>query len=323
MSGGPVFNDKGELIGVHGKGDQAKADIETSNINADVSYIKSGFNLGIPINTFLRLSAKSGIDFGVSPPPQRVSTAPKADDFLIQALDKYQKGDYQGAIVAYNEAVRLNPKLQAAIVDHYQQSELNRKSTEPYNKQGLIRLQTGDIQGAFADFNQALKINPDDAIAYIGRGTARYELGNKKAAIADFNQAIKINPNNEKAYSLAYASRGIARYELGEKQAAIEDFKQAFKINPNLDPKLQAKIAQYYQQPLQNLNPTKTYTGDGFSHLELEDHQEALAAFNQALQVNPNDALAYIGRGTARYKLGDTLEDDKSSSASNASFAVW
>jgi tetratricopeptide (TPR) repeat protein len=184
-------------------------------------------------------------------------------------------------------------------------------------------LQTGDIQGAFADFNQALKINPDDAIAYIGRGTARYELGNKKAAIADFNQAIKINPNNEKAYSLAYASRGIARYELGEKQAAIEDFKQAFKINPNLDPKLQAKIAQYYQQPLQNLNPTKTYTGDGFSHLELEDHQEALAAFNQALQVNPNDALAYIGRGTARYKLGDTLEDDKSSSASNASFAVW
>jgi len=305
MSGGPVFNDKGELIGVHGKGDQAKADIQTSNINADVSYIKSGFNLGIPINTFLRLSAKSGIDFGVSPPPERVSTAPKADDFLIQALDKYQKGDYQGAIVAYDEAVRLNPKLQAAIVDHYQQSELNRKSTEAYSSQGLIRLQVGDIQGAFADFNQALKINPNDAIAYIGRGTARYELGDKKAAIADFNQAIKINPNNEEADSFAYALRGIARFELGEKQAAIEDFKQAFKINPNLDPRLRAKISQYYQQPLQNLNPTKTYTRDGFNYLGLENHQEALAAFNQALQVNPNDALAYIGRGTARYKLGD------------------
>ena len=305
MSGGPVFNEKGELIGVHGRGDESEADIATSKINPEVAYIKSGFNLGIPINTFLRLSAKSGIDFGVSPPPERVSTAPKADDFLIQAFDKYQKGDYQGAIVAYNEAVRLNPKLQTAIVDHYQQSELNRKSTEAYNQQGFIRSAAGDNQGAIADFNQALKINPDDAIAYIGRGAARYDLGDKKAAIADFNQAIKINPNNEEAYSLAYALRGIARYDLGDKKAAIEDFKQAFKINPDLDPKLQAKISQYYQQPLQNLNPTKTYTGDGFKHLKLKDYQEALTAFNQALQVNQNDALAYIGRGTARYQLRD------------------
>jgi len=98
MSGGPVFNEQGELIGVHGKGDVSEAEIATSKINPEVAYIKSGFNLGIPINTFLRLSAKSGVDVGVTPPPEKVVTAPKADDFFIQGVDKQNKGDNQGGI---------------------------------------------------------------------------------------------------------------------------------------------------------------------------------------------------------------------------------
>lgn len=304
MSGGAVLNEQGELVGIHASGGEA-VDIERDRINPSIAVIKSGRNSGVPINTFIRLSAKVGINLGISLPSTPKVTTPTADDFLVLALDKYQKGDYQGAIVAYNEAVRLNPELQAAIADHYQQSLLTNNSTETYNRQGSIRLQEGDNQGAFADFNQALKINPNDALAYIGRGTARYELGDKKAAIDDFNQAIRINPNNIEAYSTAYALRGITRYELGDKKAAIDDFKQAYKINPNLDPRLQAFISKYYQQPLVNLNPTKTYTGEGMTQLEYGAYQEALANFNQAIKVNPNDTLAYFGRGRARDKLGD------------------
>lgn len=96
MSGGAVLNEKGELIGVHGRAD------------LDTKEDKTGFNLGIPINTFLQLSAKAGVDVGVSVPNTQVATAPKADDFFIQSLDKYQKGDVQGAVADYNEAIRLN-----------------------------------------------------------------------------------------------------------------------------------------------------------------------------------------------------------------------
>ncbi|MFN5064391.1 MAG: tetratricopeptide repeat-containing serine protease family protein, partial [Aphanizomenon sp.] len=209
MSGGPVFNEQGELIGVHGKGDVSEAEIATSKINPEVAYIKSGFNLGIPINTFLRLSAKSGVDVGVTPPPEKVVTAPKADDFFIQGVDKQNKGDNQGAIIAYNEAIRLNPNL-----------------AEAYNNRGIVRDELGDKPGAIDDYNLAIKINPNLAQAYYNRGIVRDDLGDKPGAIDDFNLAIKINPN----YAQAYALRGIVYYELGDKQKAKEDLQRAAQL---------------------------------------------------------------------------------------------
>ena len=209
MSGGPVFNEQGELIGVHGKGDVSEAEIATSKINPEVAYIKSGFNLGIPINTFLRLSAKSGVDVGVTPPPEKVVTAPKADDFFIQGVDKQNKGDNQGAIIAYNEAIRLNPNL-----------------AEAYNNRGIVRNELGDKPGAIDDYTQAIKFNPNYALAYYNRGIVRYDLGDKPGAIDDFNQAIKINPN----YAQAYYNRGIVYYPLRDKQKAREDLQRAAQL---------------------------------------------------------------------------------------------
>ncbi|MBN3909225.1 MAG: trypsin-like peptidase domain-containing protein [Nostoc sp. NMS1] len=120
MSGGPVLNDRGELVGIHGRGDEA--DIETSKINSTIAYVKSGFNLGIPVNTFLRLSTQVGVDLGVSLPSIATETAPKADDFYIQGGDKYDKGDFKGAIADYTKAISLNPQYLKAYNRHLQNS---------------------------------------------------------------------------------------------------------------------------------------------------------------------------------------------------------
>ena len=204
MSGGPVFNEKGELIGVHGRGDEA--DIETSKINPEIAYVKSGFNLGIPINTFLRLSAKSGVDVGMTPPLEKVGTAPKADDFFIQGVDKQRKGDNKGAILAYNKAIRLNPNL-----------------AEAYNNRGIVRDELGDKPGAIDDYNLAIQFNPNLAEAYYNRGNDYRKSGANQEAIQDYSQAIKINPN----FTESYYNRGVARYALGDKQGAISDLQQA------------------------------------------------------------------------------------------------
>ncbi|WP_392533553.1 serine protease [Nostoc sp. C117] len=62
MSGGPVLNDKGELVGIHGRADMTE-NFEISDKNPNI-IIKSGFNLGIPIKIFT--SSKIGKNLGVT-----------------------------------------------------------------------------------------------------------------------------------------------------------------------------------------------------------------------------------------------------------------
>lgn len=65
MSGGPVLNDRGELIGIHGR---AEGEAETNailNESGDSSTEKIGLNLGIPINTFKDLASKTGFDLSL------------------------------------------------------------------------------------------------------------------------------------------------------------------------------------------------------------------------------------------------------------------
>jgi hypothetical protein len=53
MSGGPILDDQGNLIGIHGRGDRADdvtVLLQSSEVNPEV-VVKSGFNYGIPIHT--------------------------------------------------------------------------------------------------------------------------------------------------------------------------------------------------------------------------------------------------------------------------------
>lgn len=58
MSGGPVLNDDGQLVGIHGRADGDS--IQTEN-SAKRSVVVKDVNLGIPINIFLSLAPKAGI----------------------------------------------------------------------------------------------------------------------------------------------------------------------------------------------------------------------------------------------------------------------
>lgn len=57
MSGGPIFNQQGEVIGIHGKGE--RFNYERSRVDLRVAIVKSGRNLGIPIKTYLQLASQA------------------------------------------------------------------------------------------------------------------------------------------------------------------------------------------------------------------------------------------------------------------------
>lgn len=60
----------------------------------------------------------------------------------------------------------------------------------------------------------------------------------------------------------------------------------------------------------QLLNSAKELFTRGVDKSRKGDHKGAIKDFDQALQINPNNADAYGNRCVARYKLGDKLSSD-------------
>jgi S1-C subfamily serine protease len=69
MSGGPVLNAYGHLIGIHGRAETAR---QEQTANPDI-VLKVGLNLGIPINLIMTLVPKAGLNLAlrqeILPPP--------------------------------------------------------------------------------------------------------------------------------------------------------------------------------------------------------------------------------------------------------------
>ncbi|MEP6498359.1 tetratricopeptide repeat protein [Microcoleus vaginatus] len=186
----------------------------------------------------------------------------KAEDLFIRGEQKYEKGDYQGAIATYTQAIALNPNYAQA-----------------YHNRGNARSKLGDNQGAVADYNQALRINPNYAKAYYNRGISRSELGDNQGAVADYNQALRINPK----YVLAYNNRGLARFKLGDKQGAVADYNKALQIDPN-------HVNAYYNRGLAR-------RGLGDKQGAIQDFQKAAELFQkQGDRDNYNRAINNLNK---------------------------
>ncbi len=294
MSGGPVLNEQGELIGIHGRAEQAEK-LQNSQLSNTTYVLKTEFNYAIPINTFLSLAPQVNKTLALRTPSPSVPSGPKVDDFFLQASEKYNAGDLKGAIADYGQAIRLNPKnalayasrgnvryglgdYKGAITDYDQTIRIDPKNVMAYNNRGAARSKLGDWKGEIADLGQAIQLNPQLAGAYNGRGFARNELGDKQGAIVDYDQAIRIDPKNV----MAYINRGRTRSALGDKQGAIADYDQAIRIDPK---------------------DALAYNNRGAVYHELGDKQSAITNYEQAIRLDPKLALAYANRGGARYEL--------------------
>ncbi|MBI2136362.1 tetratricopeptide repeat protein [Candidatus Woesearchaeota archaeon] len=162
------------------------------------------------------------------------------------ASAKSKKGDLEGALVYFNQAIKLNPNdanaynnrgnakrkkgdLEGALEDYDTAIKLNPNEVNAYYNRGIVKSEKGDLEGARADYDQAIKLNPNDANAYNNRGYAKYKKGDLEGTLADYDQAIKLNPN----HANVYYNRGIVKSEKGDLEGALEDYDTAIKLNPN------------------------------------------------------------------------------------------
>src|SRR4051812_29064068 len=67
-----------------------------------------------------------------------VGAQERAEDFFNQGIEKLQRGDFEGALANFTEALRINPNLATA-----------------YASRGVVRSRLGDDQGAATDLQRA------------------------------------------------------------------------------------------------------------------------------------------------------------------------
>jgi len=319
MSGGPVLNGAGQLVGIHGQSETDDRKTEGEGV-----FVKTGTNQAVPIGFYQQFV------LGV-PSPVATGAASKVDDYLAQAKQllrqtgreqevirltdlvlrqtqsadaylyrgtaKFNLGDKEAAIADHNQALTVNSQYplaylmrgiaksdlgdkQGAIADYNQVLAINPRNTDDYTIRGWAKIFLGDEQGGIAEYNRALAINPRDADVYVARGDAKYALGDLQGAIADYSQALDINPLSIDLY----IKRGDLKHTLGDDQGAIADYSQALAINPrNID----------------------VYIKRGDLKYMLGDNRGTIADYSQVLAINPRNIEAYIKRGNAKSNLND------------------
>lgn len=223
-SGGPVLNNKGEVIGVsvriyRGQGAQ-------------------NINFASHSNALKRLLAHPLVGS-----LSRRRRAIPIRIYLLRGSRKEKLGDYEGAIADYTKAIRLKPdddiayynrgnakiklkQYESAINDHNIAVRLNPNNAYAYYSRGIAKGRLAQYVAAVADYDVTIRLKPDFVNAYIDRGNAKVRLGQLSAAIADFDMAIYFEPRSANAYH----NRGIANGILGQYREADLDLRSAWSL---------------------------------------------------------------------------------------------
>lgn len=327
QSGGPVWNERGELIAIHGQGDIDTKLQTTANDNVRV---KTGYNLGITINTFAKLASTAGIDgYGRT---NNVATKPKpAEDYLANAILEESKGNYRGMLNEADRAISIdanNARLyyirgvakfqlddkKGAADDYTKSIALNPKYPQAFSNRAYARAELGNPKGAIEDTNRAIALDPKFALAYVNRGLAKFKLGDNKGVIEDSNRALALDSR----LPIAYSNRSLAKSELGDQRGAIEDANRALAIDAKLAEAYinrglanlrlgnnQAAIPDFERGVALKPSLAQAYSNIGVAKLQLGDNKAAIEYSNRALAANPNLPEGYFVRGFAKYQLGD------------------
>ena len=255
----------------------------------------------------------------------------KAVDYLNSANEKYDNGDYYGAIAGYTKAIELKPDYAdayynigiakrdlkdyyGAIANYTKAIELSPGFSDAYSERGIAKSNLKDYNGAIADYTKTIELDPDYTRAFYNRANAKQNLKDYYGAIADYTKAIELDPDR----SIAYNNRGITKDKLKDYNGAIADYTKSIELKPDNDyiyykrGEASAKIKDYtsaiddYTKAIE-LDPDypQYYSNRAWYKILKNDFYSAIDDCNKAIQLDPNYGPAYNNRGNAKNKLDD------------------
>ena len=193
-SGSPVFNLKGQVLGV--------VTVKVTN--------------GQNINLAIAAARVGELRAGTVRPLVDLANKPKGDiaeSAYRNGLESLWLGNYDSAVGYFENAVNKNPKRADAWV-----------------KVGYCKVKQGKNQEAIRAYQEALQLKPADADIHNKLGDAYYYAGRMREAIESYTEAARLRPNNaEFFYNLA-----IAYFESGNLSMAAAEARVLQRLDPKL-----------------------------------------------------------------------------------------
>jgi CHAT domain-containing protein/Tfp pilus assembly protein PilF len=239
----------------------------------------------------------------------------------------YLAGDFQNAIIAYNQAVQIKSdhheawfnrgtmlwhlaRYEAALLSYEQAIQVKPDKYEAWNAHGITLANLGRYEEALAFYDQAIQIKPNYYDAWEGKGFALSHLERYEEQVLCYDQAIKCKPNSHTAFH----DRGEALYRLERYQEALESCDQAliFKSDyanawlvrgnaliklENLDKALEAFAQAIYHKP----DYARAWLNNSAVLFKLNRYEESIASCDQALKIKPDYYMAWENRSNGAF----------------------
>ena len=194
-SGSPVFNLKGQVVGV--------VTIKVTN----------GQNINLAIGAARVRQLHAGKRRLLAELTMRDKSGDPAESLYKTGLDSLWLGNFDNALGYFENAVNKNPTRADAWV-----------------QVGYCKVKQGKNQEAIRAYLQALQLKPEAAEIYNKLGDAYYYAGRLREAIESYTAAKELQPNNaETFYNLA-----IAYFESGNPEMAAVNARTLQKLDRKL-----------------------------------------------------------------------------------------
>jgi tetratricopeptide (TPR) repeat protein len=239
-SGGPVFNSRGEVVGV-----ATFLIAETQNLN-----------FALPVNLVAAGLSKKEL---ASPQDAcQVDFNETASCWFYQGLAYGAAGQFDSAADAFKRSLTIDSKkvetyinlgasyaslgkFQEAMEMFIQALKLDPDEAEALNKLGAVYSQLGRYQEALATLRRSAALKPDDGRTYYTLAVTYSKMGRQEEALGAAKEAVRLDPNYVEAYG--YLGALYANKSMYSEAAAA--FKAAIRVDPD-DPRMHLGLGRIY-----------------------------------------------------------------------------
>jgi tetratricopeptide (TPR) repeat protein len=145
----------------------------------------------------------------------------------------------------------------------------------------------GKYSAALPLLDEVLSRRHRDIELLMKRGTVSLRQNQAERALADFDAGARYSPT----FAPAFTNRGIALVMLGRDDEALASFRRAIALS--------SFTVDGFAVNRSTVGLADDYCGIGQVYHRKGDHDQALAAYNKAIEYNPKDPNGYVGRGEA------------------------